>query len=140
LKAGIRNSELGVRERQKKQGLGVRDWGIGKSKNKSEKSMHPSIENNLPQIRELCEKHKVRRLYLVGSALRDDFKPGESDFDFIVEYPDMEPIAYKNSYFGLIRELRALLQNKIDLTIMRAITNPYFLKEVLNTRRELYHD
>lgn len=77
--------------------------------------MHPLIENNLPQISELCEKHNVKRLYVFGSALRDDFQPGESDLDFAAEYKQMVPGDCARSYFSLLRGLKDLLKSEIDL-------------------------
>jgi len=100
--------------------------------------MHPLIENNLPAIRELCEKHMVKRLYVFGSALRDDFQPGESDVDFAAEYKQMSPCEYARNYFGFVRSLKDLLKSEIDLIEMDAIRNKYFLEELLETRRILY--
>ena len=39
----------------------------------------------------LCARFGVTRLDVFGSALRDDFRPGESDFDLLVEFAPMEP-------------------------------------------------
>ena len=40
-----------------------------------------------------CVRHNVSRLDVFGSALRDDFRPGESDIDFLVEFAPMDPYA-----------------------------------------------
>ncbi|CAN5567554.1 nucleotidyltransferase [soil metagenome] len=37
------------------------------------------------KIREFCSKHRIRRLSLFGSVLREDFSP-ESDVDVLVEF------------------------------------------------------
>jgi predicted nucleotidyltransferase len=37
------------------------------------------------QISEFCGKHRIRRLALFGSVLRDDFAP-DSDVDVLVEF------------------------------------------------------
>ncbi len=37
------------------------------------------------KIREFCSKHRIRRLSLFGSVLREDFGP-ESDVDVLVEF------------------------------------------------------
>ena len=47
-------------------------------------------------IADFCRRHRVRRLSLFGSVLRDDFRP-ESDIDILVEF---EPGAGVG-YFGL---------------------------------------
>ena len=37
------------------------------------------------RLAEVCRRHRVRRLSLFGSVLRDDFRP-DSDVDVLVEY------------------------------------------------------
>ncbi|MDQ3480300.1 MAG: nucleotidyltransferase domain-containing protein, partial [Actinomycetota bacterium] len=47
------------------------------------------LEDKRAQIEELCRHFRVRRLDVFGSAIRDDFDPGRSDVDFLVEFePD----------------------------------------------------
>jgi len=48
--------------------------------------MHPLIENNREAIARLCRLHGVRSLEAFGSILRDDFDPGRSDVDVLVEF------------------------------------------------------
>ena len=60
-------------------------------------------------IAELCARYGVRRLDVFGSALRDDFRPGESDLDLLVEFAQMEPRELADAYFGLLDALRELL-------------------------------
>lgn len=47
--------------------------------------------NKLDAIAEACERHGVIRLDAFGSALRDEFRPGRSDVDLLVELGSMEP-------------------------------------------------
>jgi len=55
------------------------------------------------RIVEFCQKHRVRRLALFGSVLREDFGP-DSDVDVLVEFePDATP-----GLFGLARMEREL--------------------------------
>lgn len=37
-------------------------------------------------IRKICRDLRVKRVDLVGSAARDDFQPGASDIDILVEF------------------------------------------------------
>lgn len=39
------------------------------------------------RIAEFCQRHRIRKLSLFGSALRDDFSP-DSDVDMLVEYEE----------------------------------------------------
>ena len=52
-----------------------------------------------------------------GSALRDDFKPGESDLDLLVEFKPMESYARVDAY---------------------AVKNPYISREIERTKQLLY--
>ena len=37
-------------------------------------------------LEDFCLSRGIRKLSLFGSALRDDFRPGESDFDVLAEF------------------------------------------------------
>ena len=77
------------------------------------------IEIPRERIAEFCRKHRVRRLSLFGSALRDDFRP-DSDVDFLVSFA--EDAHY--SLFDLAtmeEELGAILGRKMDLVEREAI-------------------
>lgn len=66
------------------------------------------LEDKRPAIAALCAKHGVARLEVFGSALRNDFRPGESDVDLLVEFAPHEGYALVDAYFGLLDDLRAL--------------------------------
>ena len=44
------------------------------------------IESRREQIEAICREHKVARLLVFGSVLREDFNPETSDIDFLVEF------------------------------------------------------
>ncbi len=96
------------------------------------------LESRRKDIAEACARHGVARLYVFGSALSADFRPGESDLDLLVEFVPMEPYARVEAYFGMKEELRALLNMEIDLVMVGAIKNPYIAHEIERTREELY--
>ena len=96
------------------------------------------LEDKLGAIAEACVRHGVVRLDAFGSALRDDFRPGESDVDLLVEFAPMEPYARVDAYFGMLEELRALLGLEVDLIIAGAVKNPYIARDIERTRRLLY--
>jgi len=96
------------------------------------------LENNLGAIAEVCVRHCVVRLDAFGSALRDDFRPDESDLDLLVEFAPMEPYARVDAYFGMLEELRALLGLEVDLVMAGAVKNPYIARDIERTRRMLY--
>lgn len=100
--------------------------------------MTPLIEQHRAALLNLCRKYDVRRLDLIGSALREDFDPVRSDLDFVVEFNNFKPDNAADRYLGLIVDLEDLFGRKIDLVSYRAIRNPYFKQIVDQTRVTLY--
>ena len=85
-----------------------------------------------------CVRHNVSRLDVFGSALRDDFRPGESDIDFLVEFAPMDPYARADAYFDLLDDLRGLFGDSIDLVMTGAVKNRTIAAEIDRTRKILY--
>lgn len=48
------------------------------------------IDDKLEEIAAACQRYEIERLFVFGSAWRDDFKPGESDIDLLVEFGPLE--------------------------------------------------
>jgi uncharacterized protein len=96
------------------------------------------LENKRQAIAAACVRYGVVRLYAFGSALRDDFKPDESDLDLLVEFGPMESYARVEAYFGMLEELRTVLGLKIDLVMVGAVKNPYIARDIERTRQMLY--
>ena len=89
-------------------------------------------------IAELCARHNVVRLDVFGSALRGDFRPGESDVDLLVEFGPMDGYAKAEAYFALLDELRALLGTEVDLVMVGAVKNPYIARDIHATKQVLF--
>ncbi len=96
------------------------------------------LETKRKQISEACSRHGVARLHVFGSALNADFRPDESDLDLLVEFLPMDPYARVDAYFGILEELRALLDTKVDLLMVGAIKNLYIAREIERTKEVLY--
>ena len=96
------------------------------------------LECMLDAIVEACKRHGATRLDAFGSALRDEFRPGRSDVDLLVELDSMEPYARVDAYFGLLEDLRAILGEQVDLVISGAVKNPYIAREIARTKELLY--
>ncbi len=47
--------------------------------------VQPRIDIPPDRLAELCRRHRIRRLSLFGSVMRDDFSPS-SDVDMLVEF------------------------------------------------------
>jgi predicted nucleotidyltransferase len=96
------------------------------------------LQQKRDAIVETCVRHRVVRLDVFGSALREDFRPGTSDLDLLVEFAPMAPYARVDAYFGMLEELRALLGVEIDLVMAAAVKNPYIARDIERTKRTLY--
>ena len=100
--------------------------------------MTPIVSDRLDAIAALARKHGVRRLFLFGSGLSNDFDQQRSDLDFLVEFEAKSPSDHANGYFGLMEDLEELLGLPVDLIEPGPISNPYFREEIERTRRPLY--
>ncbi len=96
------------------------------------------LESKREAIAKMCARYGVARLYAFGSALREDFRPDESDLDLLVEFAPMEPYARVDAYFGMLEDLQALLSGQIDLVMVGAIKNPYIARDIERTKQLLY--
>ena len=65
------------------------------------------VANQTSQIRNLCRRHHVKRLDVFGSAVNGDFRPYESDIDFLVEFDDSTEGQRFETHFQLNQELEA---------------------------------
>src|SRR5512143_3224435 len=92
---------------------------------------------HLAEIPELCRRYGVARLELFGSAATDAFDPERSDIDFLIEF-DEDPTDLFKPYFGLKEALEALFGRAVDLVMIGAMRNPYFIESVNKTRRFVY--
>jgi predicted nucleotidyltransferase len=80
------------------------------------------LENKRAVIAQACARFGVACLDVFGSALRDDFRPGQSDV----------------AYFGLLDELRAVLAVEIDLVMVDAVKNRFIAADIERTKQILY--
>ena len=96
------------------------------------------IEARKSELKDLCERYRVERLALFGSALREDFDSDISDLDFAVEFEHMSPSEHAEAYFGLLEDLESLFERKVDLVEVGAVRNPYLKREIEERQETLY--
>ena len=92
------------------------------------------IKVDKERIAEFCRHHRVRRLALFGSVLREDFA-FDSDIDVLVEFEDGH--APGLSFFAMEQELTGILGHKVDLNTPQFLS-PHFRDDVLATAEEQY--
>jgi uncharacterized protein len=95
------------------------------------------IERNIDKIRDLCSRHKVRRLFVFGSVLTDRFKK-DSDIDLVVDFQGVDLYEYADNYFDLKESLEKLLKRDVDLLEERAIKNPYLRQSIDSSKQLVY--
>jgi len=97
------------------------------------------IKNNIKDLEIICENHKVRSLYLFGSAAKNEFNPKKSDLDFVVEFNNtIDPIDFADNFFSLLDALKDLFKTDIDLLSYRALKNQIMIAEIENSKVQLY--
>lgn len=90
------------------------------------------------QIRKLCEKYKVERLYAFGSVLTDRFSEN-SDVDFLYTFKsDVPLLEIVDHYFNFQNDLEKTLCRMVDLVSEKDLKNPYFIKEVNANKQLIY--
>ena len=100
--------------------------------------MHFPVEEKANELTQLCQRFGVGRLELFGSAATGQFREGESDLDFAVDFLPSAIPSYADNYFGLLEGLEALFGKRVDLVVERSIRNPYFRQSVEETKRLVY--
>ena len=87
----------------------------------------------------LCEKYRVKRLTLFGSAVKGTFDPETSDVDLTVDFfPAEDALVRGARYLDLLCELQDLFGRNVDLVSVKSIGNPYFKQVLELTERPLY--
>jgi predicted nucleotidyltransferase len=96
------------------------------------------LDDQRAAIAQACTRFGVARLDVFGSVLRDDFRPGESDLDLLVDFGSMNPHDLVDAYFGLLDELRAVLAVEVDLVMVGAVKNRFIAADIERTKQMLY--
>lgn len=87
------------------------------------------------EIIEFCRRHRIRRLALFGSVLRDDFAE-DSDVDVLVEFESGARVGMIRMA-GMELELAGILGRKVDLNT-EGFLSKYFRDEVIAEAEVLF--
>ena len=85
------------------------------------------------RIADFCRRHRIRRLALFGSILRDDFGPN-SDVDVLEFEPGATPGL---AFFGMQDELAGIIGRRVDLCTPGCL-KPRVREQVLRSAQEFY--
>jgi predicted nucleotidyltransferase len=92
------------------------------------------LENLIP----LLEIHQVKKAYVFGSILTEKFNPTESDFDFLVEIEESDPIVKGELLISLWDKLESLANRRVDLLTPESLTNPILKKSIDTNKVKIY--
>ena len=95
------------------------------------------VEENINSIVELCQLHKVERLFVFGSVLTDGFHE-ESDIDFLVKFGHVGHYHYFDNYMEFKEALEKLLQRPVDLVEEQTVKNPILKKSIDRNKKLIY--
>jgi uncharacterized protein len=94
------------------------------------------IEQHKHDIAKICADLRVKRLDIVGSAARDDFRPEKSDIDVLVEFEGVDRLF--DRYFDLKKRLEHQLGRQVDVIQESAVRNPFVRKSLDQDRVRIY--
>jgi len=101
--------------------------------------MNSIVKDQIIELSQICETHRVQRLELFGSAVAGgEFDNQASDLDFIVEFLPLHAGEYADNYFGLLSALQRLFGRPVDLVMQSAIRNRYFLESISDSKEVVY--
>lgn len=92
------------------------------------------LENLIP----LLENHQVKKAYVFGSVLTEDFEPNSSDFDLLVEIEESDPLVKGELLMSLWDKLEILTMRKVDLLTPESLKNPILLKSINASKLKIY--
>jgi predicted nucleotidyltransferase len=97
------------------------------------------VEQKKDEIAELCRSHRVRALWLFGSAVTNEWDNENSDLDFLVDLGAYSE-GYASRFFSLRRELACLTSKSVDLASVNGMggEDDWFRREVEATRVLIY--
>jgi len=86
----------------------------------------------------LCKTHDVRKLYVFGSAITNEFNPDKSDIDLVVEIGEKDPLQKGEILMTLWEKLEDFFKRKVDLLTDQPIRNPYLKASIDRTKILIY--
>ena len=91
------------------------------------------------RLTDLCSDNlAINKLYFFGSVLSSNFNEDTSDIDVLVEVTDLSPEERGEHLIHLWDNLEMLFNRKIDLLTENSLRNPYFKREVEQTKKLIY--
>lgn len=90
------------------------------------------------EIAAACRQYGIERLFVFGSAIREDFRPGESDIDLLVEFGPIDVTKKFHLYLDAREAFRQIFNADVDLVMRGAVKNKFIAKEIDRTKKLIY--
>lgn len=97
----------------------------------------PLVAERMDRLHKICERYRVERLYLFGSAANGEMRPS-GNVDFLVEFREDVYDHFHNPHLKMVMEMDDLFGMEVGLVSYKAIKNPYFREEVDETKKLIY--
>ncbi|KAF0238305.1 MAG: hypothetical protein FD181_1116 [Prolixibacteraceae bacterium] len=96
------------------------------------------ITSNIEKISHFFYVNKVEKAYVFGSAATGSFND-KSDIDFLVRFKsEITPLEKGELWWKLHDSLREFFKREIDIVTENSLKNPYFIKEIDETKVLIY--
>lgn len=97
-----------------------------------------SVDEQQEEIAAACRQYGIERLFIFGSAIRDDFRPGDSDIDLLVEFGPIDVANKFHAYLDAREAFRRIFNADVDLVMRGAVKNQIIAKEIDRTKKLIY--
>lgn len=100
--------------------------------------MNRIINDQLTEIKKLCNAYNVQSLYSFGSVNKNTFDK-DSDIDLLISFnKNLSFEDYTENYFTLHRKFSDLFKRKVDLVTDNSLSNPFFIQSIEQSKQLLY--
>ncbi len=101
--------------------------------------IHPAFQPNMPIIIDLLKKHNIKNAYFFGSVLTDNFNDN-SDLDILINFKSdvIDPLEKGDLLWSLQFAIEDAVSRSVDLLQETTPKNPYFIKELQETKQLIY--
>jgi predicted nucleotidyltransferase len=100
--------------------------------------LNPQLQAVLPEVIKVLKEHKVKSAYAFGSVCTAHFN-SKSDIDLLIAFAEgLDPLKKGQSIWDLEDALSKLLHREVDIVTENSLKNPYFIKELNETKVRIY--
>ncbi|WP_264520930.1 nucleotidyltransferase family protein [Flavobacterium sp. N1994] len=95
------------------------------------------VDQNIEDVKRLCTRYNVEKMYLFGSVLNTTFNK-ESDIDLLVKFKAIELSKYFDNYMEFKENLEKLFGREVDLVEEQTLKNPILIHSINKSKALIY--